>query len=86
MGSATDEQADARDLGLSPVNMWEMLALREIETRLSREEPELAAALSFGSAWHEVRRREKQVLAAAILALTGLFTLLFAFLWSRPHP
>ena len=67
------------------MNMWEALALREIEARLSREEPELAAALSFGDAWHAVRRREKQVLAAAILALALLFTFLFAFLVGPPQ-
>ena len=66
------------------MNMWEVLALREIEARLSREEPELAAALSFGHSWHAVRRREKQILAAAVGALALLFAFLFAFLVGPP--
>jgi hypothetical protein len=78
-------------LGLSPVNRFqEKLALKAIEARLSREDPELAAALmDFGLPWRapeETRRRERRVLAGAVSALAMLFTLLFAFLWSSPHP
>jgi hypothetical protein len=72
-------------MGLSSVNKFrEMLALRAIEARLSREEPELAALLSFGHAWRAVQRRERRVLAGAVGSLAMLATLTFSFLWGIP--